>query len=373
MLEVALLRPPGMLEAPSMARYADRVRQHAARGTVSVSNMVVPIGGALRSAMDLHPRLGRLLLRELFWPAAVRRIARGIAADVIHVPDHSFASSVRCLPGRRTVVTCHDIIPLETGLLRNPLEAGLYRANIRALRDAGRVIADSRATMEGLARRGLAGRGPVTVVPLGVDRAFFARPGAGERERTRSRLGLADRGALLLHVGNLAPYKNVRGVVETFAAYRREQDPAARLALAGPVGRRVRRIAGSAGVVDAVLALPPLTDPELAALYRSADALLFPSVYEGFGLPVLEAMASGLPVVVSDRGSLPEVVADGVPRFDPDDHAGMCAELIRLMSDKAYRASLITAGIGKARSFSWERCGAATAAVYTAIAQGGER
>ncbi len=355
-----------------MARYADRVRQHAAGDGVSVADMIVPVGGALRDAMAVHPRLGRLLLRELFWPAAVRRIARGITADVIHVPDHSFTSSVRCLPGKRTVVTCHDIIPLETGMLRNPLEVGLYRANIHALRDAGRVIADSRATMVSLVRRNVVAQASVTVVPLGVDQAFFSHPDGGERTRTRSRLGLADKGALLLHVSNLAPYKNVRGVVETFAAYRREHDPAARLALAGPVGRRVRRLVRSAGVSGSVLALPPLSDPELAALYRSADALLFPSLCEGFGLPVLEAMASGLPVVVSDRGSLPEVVADRVPRFDPGDVRGMCTELIRLMSDGAYRAALATAGVEKARSFSWERCGSATAAVYHAIAQGGE-
>ena len=107
-----------------------------------------------------------------------------------------------------------------------------------------------------------------------------------------------------------------------------------------------------------------MTDEQLVELYRGADCLLFPSLYEGFGFPVLEAMACGTPVVCANRTSLPEVAGDAAVLVDPDDTAAFAAALAEVLSSPARRAELATAGLARAREFSWRRCADLTVAVY---------
>ncbi len=275
--------------------------------------------------------------------------ARGrLAADVAFFP-HYDVPPLGALPP--AVVTVHDLmhfrLPAMFAAHKRLLAARVLR---RAVRRAARVVTGAEH-----ARRDLTAWMPwaaerITVVPHGVDPSFAAPV---------PEPALAWSGALrpyLLCVGNRKPHKNVVTAVEVLARLRARR-PELRLVLAGPRFRGsdgVAERAAALGVADAVVDAGPVSEDRLRALYRDAECLLFPSLYEGFGLPVLEAMASGTPVVASDRTSVPEVVGDAGLMVEALDADAMAAAVERLWSDGALRASLVTRGRERAAAFTWE-------------------
>jgi glycosyltransferase involved in cell wall biosynthesis len=238
-----------------------------------------------------------------------------------------------------TVLTLHDVQHHDLPSL-TPRAERAYRALAYdiAARRADRVIVLSefqkRRALETLGLR----EDRVRVVHSGVDHARF-HPGDEQRKN------------FLLYPAKAWPHKNHARLFEAFALVRRER-PDLRLVLTG---------GGFAAAPDGVEALGSVSDDELALLYRSASAMVFPSLYEGFGLPPLEAMASGCPVACSDAASLPEVVGDAARLFDPTDTAAI-ADSIRDVLDHpdVWREH----GIARAAQFSWEATARATEAVY---------
>lgn len=170
--------------------------------------------------------------------------------------------------------------------------------------------------------------------------------------------GLPDR--YLLYVGTVEPRKNLPGLLTAYASLRQRHKNAPPLVLAGGVGWRVRELATELrGLQDegSVISLGYVDDRLVPALYARALALVFPSFYEGFGLPALEAMASGCPVIGSDRSSIPEVVGDSGLLVDPHDTAAIADAMERILQDETLRADLAARGKTRARSFTWERTG----------------
>lgn len=155
----------------------------------------------------------------------------------------------------------------------------------------------------------------------------------------------------LLYVGNQKPHKNVEGLVRGYAASK--LSPNADLLLTGVLSHKVAAVATQCGVVDKVKSLGLVQESKLPSLYRGALALVMPSRYEGFGLPVVEAMASGIPVLSSDCTSLPEIGGDAVAYFSPDDPESLVQGLNDL-SDTEYRLRLRSAGLARAKRFRWE-------------------
>ncbi len=297
-------------------------------------------------------------------------IARRLRADLFHVVDHGQAFLVPSLDPIRTVVTCHDVIllVLASGRLgRTPVPAvatRILRYSLRCMTKAAAVISPSEQTRRDLAK--LAGFDParVTVIPSGLDPGL--RPMTEARGLTRARWGLGD-GPLVLHVGYTGFYKNVEGVLRVVARLRRG-GVAVTLVRAGERLRpRQRALAACLGIESAVRDLGPLSSGDLAALYTSADLLLFPSLYEGFGWPPLEAMACGLPVVSSRAGALPEVIGDAALTAEPEDIEGLSDQAAAVLSDGALAGALRARGLARAKLFTWEQSAARVSRVYERV------
>lgn len=192
----------------------------------------------------------------------------------------------------------------------------------------------------------------------------------GELDRVRGRYALPDQ--FVLYVGTLEPRKNIPRLLRAFAQVRRAH-PAARLIMVGQLGWKYRAVwheIESLGLADAVQWLGYVPGADLPALYSLATVFAFPSLYEGFGLPVIEAMACGTPVLTSQGTALAEVAGEAALLVDPLDEAAIAQNLLCLLTDAALRAELRARGLDRAAEFSWERAGSETVKVYERVMDG---
>ena len=260
------------------------------------------------------------------------------------------------------VVTVNDVMALERPewfTRANALQQRLVLP--RALAAATRVIVPSHYTQARIVTTCRVDPAKVDVLPYGVASTFT--PGAADAT-TLERLGV--HGPYVLTVGTLQPRKNLRAAVAAFESTVAEGLPHT-LVVAGARGWRddaIVELIRDPRVRARIRVLGAVTDEQLVELYRGADCLLFPSLYEGFGFPVLEAMACGTAVVCADRTSLPEVAGDAAVLVDPDDSATLATALADVLSSAARRAELVDAGLARARGFTWRRCADLTVAVY---------
>jgi glycosyltransferase involved in cell wall biosynthesis len=205
----------------------------------------------------------------------------------------------------------------------------------------------------------------VVVTPLGVGAQF--RPAEADPAWLRSRFGI--QGRFVLCVGALEPRKNLATALRAFERLA-TRDPDLELVVAGPAGWRnqeFERLLGGSRAPVRMTGL--LSDQELVALYSATACFLYPSLAEGFGLPVLEALACGAPVVTSNRGALPEVSGDAALLADPDDEESVAEAVGRILSDTELAAELGRRGPSRAGGFTWERCADLTAGVYRELAE----
>jgi glycosyltransferase involved in cell wall biosynthesis len=286
------------------------------------------------------------------------RLAGRAGVDVLH----SLASTAPAWGSFRRVVTIHDLIyklyPEAHGRLR---ALGMAQLVPLAARRSHRVIVPSRATRDDLVRLLGISQAKIDVVPEGVGASSVA-PADEHDIRTRHNIG--DR-QVVLTASAKRPHKNLARLLEALALIPTERRPV--LVLPGyptPYEAELRRRSAELGVASDTRFLGWVAPDELEGLYRLAACFVFPSLYEGFGLPVLEAMARGLPVACSDRGSLAEVAGDAALVFDPDAPEGIAEAIEILLLDPTRAATLRAAGLGRARLFSWDAAAKATLEVY---------
>jgi len=311
---------------------------------------------------------GRLAdLQKLhFEQVAFPRAAHRLGADVAHVPYWA----PPMLPGVPTVVTIHDLIPL---LLREYRGGPLVRAYTALVSTtapyAALVLTDSEASRQDIITHlGLPAE-RVRAIPLAADSRYSPLP-TPEDAAIRARYALPPRYALYL--GGMDVRKNVETVLRAYRWVGPALGESLPLVVAGqlPQGdsrfapdprRRARELALQEGWVHFIGAVEEAAKP---ALYRGATVFVFPSRYEGFGLPPLEALACGTPVVGSDAASIPEVVGNAGVLFDPDDAEGMAGAILQLAQDDDFRAEMSRRALAQAARFSWQRTAQATLDAY---------
>jgi glycosyltransferase involved in cell wall biosynthesis len=306
----------------------------------------------------------RWFARYLAYPRVVKRQARN--ASLVHVLDHSYAHVSRAVKRKPVVVTVHDLMPVI--VLRQPGERWtdgirhyFMRKSLKALREVQAYIVATQwlkkelATWLGDDRR-------VHVVPMGVDRAFFADDPQG-RERGRRQWRLPEESFVVLHVGSTVERKNVPLAIHTVARLRAEAD-AHLLQVGGRFTDEQERLIEDAGLRPYVRQVAQADEPTLRRAYRCADVLLFPSLYEGFGFPVLEAFASACPVVASGAGGLREVGGDSAVFVESRDPQGYVDAILELGEDSNRREWMVVRGRERAQKFSWRTTAEMTADVY---------
>ena len=290
--------------------------------------------------------------------------------DVLHGPN----SALPATSGARAVLTIHDVGPLRRPQdVPRSFAAGFRRGLADALRRADRVLTVSDFTADEVASLLGVPRGRMETVRPGVSAAFAAR---GDRDSDRRLLAQRHgvEGPFVLFVGTTNPRKNLPRLLDAFASARRRASLPQELVLAGDRGfddarddvadRSLGGVVRVAGYVD---------EAELTAFYRCADALALPSLYEGFGLPVIEAMAAGCPVLTSASSGLSEVAGDAAVLVDPESTDSIATGLAGLLTDAALRSRLADAGRRRAAAFSWDAFAARHLAIWRELAAGPRR
>ena len=280
--------------------------------------------------------------------------------DLLHAPDF-------VLPPTRahTLVTIHDLSflvhpecaePSMVRYLTDAVPRGLRRANV--------ILADSQATRNDLARLLAVDPARVELVYPGVEPRFCPLP-AATTEPVRRRLSLPDH--FVLFVSTLEPRKNLVRLLEAFAQVVQTDNSNLHLVIAGRRGWLYEDIFAAIDRLQLharVQLLDYVHDKDLPALYNLAAAFVYPSIYEGFGIPPLEALACGTPTVVADNSSLPEVVGDAAVLVSAEDVGSIASGIARVVSDAALRARLRAAGPAQARKFTWEQAAQRVLACY---------
>jgi glycosyltransferase involved in cell wall biosynthesis len=367
-LEVALLHNYREEQQPSMRLYAERLGQALIPAGVRVTRIRPPriVPDPWRRRSWLWRKVDDYGGGHLVYP----RLLRNLKADVVHVIDHSQGYLIGSLDPRRVVVTCHDVVlfALATGRIGGAevpkVAFQVFRMSLELAKRAAAVVADSSQTKRDLID--LVGMDPakITVIFPGLNQAF-----APDRERglaLRRRLGWGD-SPVIFQIGRTF-YKNIGGVLRVLHRLR-QGGLDARLARSGsPLAGEERRLAERLGLSAHVLELGPVDDADMPALYNAIDLLLFPSLYEGFGWPPLEAMASGTPVVCSRAGSLEEVVGDAALTADAEDTETLAWHAATVLGDGRVRDALIERGLAHAAGFRWERTAREMRSVYEQVA-----
>ena len=324
------------------------------------SAFVEGLGPRFEAVID---RSGNYSAREqITVPLALRR-AR---VDLFHAPHYV----VPPLTGCPYVVTIHDCIHLRFPQYL-PNRAAYYYARgmmTMAARRAQRVLTVSEASKDDILHFLRVPADKVEVIYNALDERLASPPTAEDIGRVRDRFLLT--APFILYTGNIKPHKNVDRLIEAFSILRRRGFEDVKLLIIGDEiskYQNLRRLVHRFQLHQKVRFLGFVPDATLGALYRLASVFVFPSLYEGFGLPPLEAMAAGAPVITSNVSSLPEVVGDAALLIDPLDAGAIADAMARVLTDQALRASLIARGHERVKAFSWTRSVARIRQVYAEL------
>ena len=325
----------------------------------------IPLGPPWLSGVD------RIANRLWDYP----RVVSGLDSrfDLFHIVDHSYAQLVHPLPPERTIVTCHDLDTFRS-VLDPPLErrSALFRAMTRrildGLRKAGHIACDSHATRDALvAKAGIAFE-RTTVVPNGPHPSCTPEAEPSADIDAARLLGPKGNFVDLLHVGSTIARKRIDTLLNIFHSLRSAHRNLRLVRVGGPFTAAQQALVRELDLSDSVVVLPTLDRSTLAAVYRRSAMLLMPSEREGFGLPVLEALACGTPVVASDVAALREVGGYAVAYCAVNDVETWHRTVSRLLDERKDHPSQWTlrreAGIRRAAAFSWSRYASDIVSIY---------
>ena len=368
------------------ARYANGRGSGIGSYTLNLARALVEADADLelliiRGASTAPPLVDSPRVREVRFPFApnspftrwlLSPALRSQHFDVYHSPFAVTPSAIH-VP---VVATIHDVMWMVNprfishSRVTRLVGGAFHRASLRAtVARADRILTVSEASRQAIAAEWPSRASAIRVAPNGVDTDTFHAMDRDEAFRAIRDL-VAPGTRFVLTVGNASPHKNHLNAVRAFAeAFRDRSDW--RMILVRRFGRRdaaFSQLLGAPGVAGRVIVLPHVESARLNALYNAAHVYLHPSMYEGFGIPVLEAMNVGTPVVTSNTGALAEVAGDAALLVDPGHVPSIAAALDRLDRDPVERARVITAGRARAAAFTWAACARATISVYREVA-----
>ena len=312
-------------------------------------------------------RIDSAWFRYIAYPHSLRRRQAG----VFHILDHGYAQLIRSLDPDRTVVTCHDVIPLLAAEGVIPIDVAptvdwTFRLRVAYLARARTVVTASDATKATLERYTSVRSDRIVVIPYGVNPAFRLIPNAKSAQRPSA--GLAEASAVVLQVASSGRYKNTTLLLHAFARLQSRLKRVVLVRIGAPFYPDETELARKLGVSGSILYLGMIDDDgTLAKWYNAADVLVFPSSWEGFGWPPLEAMACGTPVVASDIPAVREVVGDAGLLVPADDPSAVARAIECVLTDRALAAVLRQKGLERASQYTWAQAAVRTAAVYDEV------
>ena len=355
-----------------IARYTGALIDHLPRVDSDSGYILLcdrkPLFDRLHDQFSETPKVNPILLG--YGPYSPRnhlllpRLLERLGADVFHSPN--FMLPLRRFRGKY-IITIHDMIPFLSASYAPRAKKQrlffLYRAMTRRVaRLAHRVITVSQNSASDIMRYLGVPADKIIVIHNGINLDRFAAQSGQESGFLRSKFGIDKK--YVLAVGRHDPYKNVLGLIKAFSEI---EEAGHVLLIVGELDKRYPEplnFVREHKLEEKVIFAGHLSDDDLLRAYREADLFVHASLYEGFGLPPLEAMAAGTPVLSSSAASLPEVLGDAAIFFDPTDTAEIAKAIKRVLSDEKLRGDLAARGLRRAQEFSWERTALETAAVY---------
>jgi glycosyltransferase involved in cell wall biosynthesis len=308
----------------------------------------------------------RTLVHHVTVWLTARRVASKLAADIVHIIDGSHGYLVPVFRRFTVVVSVHDLIPVLTQTGKIPGKRPSARAqwiiqsSLKGLKRADCLLPDSTSTMEDLR----------DVLGISFDAMHVLSPpitNLADRKRVLSRYDVPS--PYILHVGHNGAYKNRAGVLEVFSRIKHEKTNSLFLVMAGPApDDKLRNLVREKDIESQMLWIVGPSDELLSSLYANAELLLFPSLYEGFGWPPLEAMEAGVPVVCSNAASLPEVVGEAALMAPPDDYDELASLCLRVLTEDNLKNELVQKGYENLKRYSFEEFSENLRNVYDSLA-----
>jgi len=302
-------------------------------------------------------KIKRYFLRNVAFPLAVRRQPKG---SILHVLDHSNGHLCRHYP--RSVATCHDIAEYrETPL--NPRQLNHWKWRVEGMKKAQKIVAISHNTKRDLIELLNIPEADIEVAHYGVDPLF--KP--WDRQEIANRFPeLPTSGLKILHIGSNIQRKNLPVLIRALGILRERKVDFTFVKIGYDFPPDQQQMIRNAGIQDRVLFLGNRTTEELPLIYSLCDIFVFPSTYEGFGRPILEAQACGTPVILAESSCLPEVGGDGALYFSPHDEEMLAARITEL-HDSSVRQTLIHRGFANASKYTWRSHAEKVIATYKMI------
>ena len=313
-------------------------------------------------------RLLRILWEQLIlpWQLLYFRI------DLLFTPSVAIPLWVPC----KTVTTIHDMIPFHQGIRKYPKVRAAYMrwATRRAAKRSDLVLTVSEHSRQELIQFCQLSGEKILVAPDGVDEKYSRVDSKGPLSRCRTKYKLPDR--FILFVGTLEPGKNILKLVEAFRRLKSQCSIPHKLVIVGPQGwgtKAILKTIENSALKDEIRITGFIPEEDLPFVYNAADLFVFPSLYEGFGLPPLEAMACGTPVVASNVPALPEVVGEAALLVDPYDIDELVSAMERILRDRQLRERLASKGMERARGFSWKKTAEIVLGAFREVEEGNGR
>ncbi|MDD3147208.1 MAG: glycosyltransferase family 1 protein [Candidatus Riflebacteria bacterium] len=352
----------------SMERYASRILSGLVdRSGFQSASAFLPVFPVWLQYLPISQIMKLRMARFIIYPYQVRKLQ----ADIFHIVDHGYTHLLPSLEPEKTVVTVHDLIPL---LAHKKLIKGLdffwppflVRFSLSFLRRVARIIAVSENTRNDLVRYLGCDPAKIQVDYNGLDKQLCSYS-LLQREECRRSFNFPGGKNHYVLVSGVQAYKNHETSLKVISRLRELCKKPVFVVRFGASSSKWNSLIREHGLEDCQITIGPLAQKRVVDMYNSVDCLLFPSWYEGFGWPPLEAMACGIPVVTSNVASLPEVVGSAGIMNSPDDVEGLAQSVYKVLTNTDLRDTLVEKGLNRAKSFTWEKTADKIAEIYQSI------